>query len=98
MALDRATGAEIWRVELKGSDFVNVVLDGDRVLASTKGELFCVDATTGKIMWNAELRGLGRGLMTVVSANFPAGSVVPSAAKKRRDDEAAAAAAASSAQ
>jgi outer membrane protein assembly factor BamB len=32
VALDRASGAEIWRADLKGSDFVNVVLDGDRVL------------------------------------------------------------------
>jgi outer membrane protein assembly factor BamB len=69
LALDRSRGVEIWRADLKGSDFVNVVLDGDRVLAATKGEVFCLDSTTGKILWNNELKGLGRGLMTVVTAN-----------------------------
>ena len=30
VALDRATGAEVWRSDLKGNDFVNVALqDGD---------------------------------------------------------------------
>jgi hypothetical protein len=35
---------------------------------------------------------LGRGLVTVATANSQLGSVVPSAEKKRRDQEAAAAA------
>jgi outer membrane protein assembly factor BamB len=90
LALDRGSGDEIWRAGLKGTDFVNIVLDDDRVLAATKGELFCLDATTGRILWNNELRGLGRGLMTVATANAPFGSVVPGMDKKRRDDEAAA--------
>jgi len=72
-------------------------LDGDMVLAATKGELFCLDSTTGKILWNNELKALGRGLMTVATANSPFGSVVPNAAKKRRDEEAAAGAAAAAA-
>ena len=93
LALDRSSGTEMWRADLKRADFVNIVLDGDRVLAATKGELFCLDSTTGKILWNNELRGLGRGLMTVATANSPFGSVVPNVGKKRRDDEAAAGAA-----
>ena len=90
LALDRSSGAEMWRADLKRGDFVNVVLDRDVVLAATKGELFCLDSATGKILWNNELKGLGRGLMTVATANSPLGSVVPNIAKKRRDDEAAA--------
>src|SRR5271156_3687402 len=74
LALDRSRGVEIWRADLKGSDFVNVVLDGDRVLAATKGEVFCLDSTTGKVLWNNELKGLGRGLMTMVTVNSPMGS------------------------
>ena len=93
LALDRSNGAEIRRADLRGSDFVNVVLDGDRVLAATKGELFCLDSTTGKILWNNELKGLGRGLMTIVTISSPISSIVPNVAKKRRDDEAAAGAA-----
>jgi outer membrane protein assembly factor BamB len=96
LALDRSRGVEIWRADLKGSDFVNVVLYGDRVLAATKGEVFCLDSTTGKILWNNELKGLGRGLMTMVTVNSPMGSIVPSVEKKRRDDQAAAGATATS--
>jgi outer membrane protein assembly factor BamB len=92
LALDRSTGAEIWRAELKRADFVNVVLDGDRILAATSGELFCLDSTTGKILWNNGLKGLGHGLITVASANAPCGSVAPNATQKQRDDAAAAAA------
>src|SRR5215475_3467960 len=86
LALDRGSGAEIWRADLKGSDFVNVVLDGDAVLASTKGELYCLEAANGRVLWRNELKGLGRGLMTIVTANAPSGSSVPSADKKRQDD------------
>jgi outer membrane protein assembly factor BamB len=93
LALDRSSGAEMWRADLKRGDFVNVVLDRDAVFAATKGELFCLDSATGKILWNNELKGLGRGLMTVVTAGSPFGAVVPNIAKKRRDDEAAAGAA-----
>jgi outer membrane protein assembly factor BamB len=90
LALDRTTGDELWRAALKGKEFVNVVLDGDRVLAATRGELFCLDSTSGLILWNNELRGLGRDLMTVASANSPFGSKVPCVERKRRDDMAAA--------
>jgi outer membrane protein assembly factor BamB len=92
LGLDRSTGVEIWRADLKGSDFVNVVLDGDRVIATTKGELFCLDSNTGERLWTNELRGLGRGLVTVATASSPLGSALPPAEKKRREQEAAAAA------
>lgn len=91
LALDRSNGAEMWRADLKSRDFVNIVSDGDLVLAATKGELYCLDSVTGKVLWNNELKGLGRGLMTIVTATSPSSSVVSNVAKKRRDDEAAAA-------
>jgi outer membrane protein assembly factor BamB len=43
VALDRATGSEVWRSELKGKDFVNVVLQDGDLYATTKGEVFCLD-------------------------------------------------------
>ena len=36
-------------------------LDRDVVLAATKGEIFCLESATGRILWNNELKGLGRG-------------------------------------
>jgi outer membrane protein assembly factor BamB len=77
LALDRRTGAETWRAVLKGKEFVSVVLDGEQILAATLGELFCLDAATGRILWNNELRGLGRDVITVACR---VGATAPEAA------------------
>jgi outer membrane protein assembly factor BamB len=69
VALDRATGTELWRSELKGRDFVNVVqLDGD-LYAATKGELFSLNPADGSIRWRNGLKGLGWGLISIASAD-----------------------------
>jgi outer membrane protein assembly factor BamB len=67
LAPDRANGTEVWRTYLKGSDFVNVVVDGDQILASSSGELFCLNRLDGQILWNNRLKGLGHGLLTIVT-------------------------------
>jgi len=67
LALDRESGAEIWRTKLKGIGFVNVVLFGGQVLATTSGEIFCLDHGKGEILWHNPLKGLGRGLVTVAT-------------------------------
>ena len=87
LALDRATGREIWRTELKGSDFVNMVLDGNELFATTRGEVFCLDPATGRIRWNNPLKGLGWGLITIAT---PEASAVAAMAQYRRQQEAAA--------
>ena len=87
LALDCGSGNEVWRTSLKGSDFVNAVLHDDCVYAATKGELFCLDRTTGAIRWRNGLTGLGRGLVTIASS----GDGTAAMEEKRRRDEAAAA-------
>ena len=69
IALDRATGKEEWRTRLKGPDFVNVVLDKDVILATTKGPAFCLDARSGRLLWDNPLPGLGLGLITIATAS-----------------------------
>ncbi len=90
VALNRATGEEIWREELKGSDFVNVVLDGNQLYATTQGEIFCLDISTGELLWQNNLPGMGWGLISIAT---PGGSQVLSAQEKRMRDAAAATAA-----
>ena len=46
----------------KGSDFVNVVLQNEAVLASGSGEIFCLDA-----LWHNPLRGSGLGPATIAT-------------------------------
>jgi outer membrane protein assembly factor BamB len=92
VALDRSTGQELWHAELPGSDFVNLVLDQDRIIATTRGKAFCIDASTGQILWRNDLPGLGLGLVSIATASgsTPSG---PSS-QKRRDDAASTAGAA----
>ena len=92
IALDRTTGQELWRADLKGADFVNVMLDGDRVIATTKGEAFCLDAQTGSRLWHNPLPGQGRGLVTIATASGSSGPMTPFREKQQRDEAAASAA------
>jgi outer membrane protein assembly factor BamB len=92
IALDRTTGQQLWKTALKGTDFVNLMLDNDRVLAATKGEIFCLDAATGQLIWSNDLPGEGRGLVTIATASGSS-SPMPPMREKQRQDEAATAAA-----
>jgi outer membrane protein assembly factor BamB len=69
LAVDRRTGFEIWRTHLKSASFVNVALDGPDLFATTLGEMFCLDPTTGSIRWNNPLRGMGYGLICIAGAS-----------------------------
>ena len=88
LAIDRATGAEVWRSALQGSDFVNVMLDAGQLFAATKGRLYSLDPATGQIRWKNELAGLGFGLVSIAQAADGNVSVME---EKRRRDQAAAA-------
>jgi len=88
LALDRATGQEVWRTRLKG-DFVNVAwLDGD-LYAATAGELFCLDPASGQVRWHNPLKGMGHGLITIALSGGQQAVVMR---EKQQQDEAAAAA------
>ena len=90
IALNRATGEILWKTSLTGREFVNVVLDTDRVLAATRGEMFCLDAATGETIWTNSLPGCGRGLITIATSSG-ASTIAPQAMKRRQDDAASAA-------
>lgn len=87
LAIDRATGQEVWRCTLKGGDFVNIVLEDGDLYASTHGELFCLDVSTGAIRWHNPLKGLGWGLITIAGNQ----QTVVLRAKKQQEEAAAAA-------
>jgi outer membrane protein assembly factor BamB len=99
IALDDATGAEVWRAELHGGDFVSVLWDGEALLAANNGEVYRIDPATGAVMWHNPLKGLGRGVVSLASARLAQGAVGhdAGAAKKKRDRDAAAAATAGAA-
>ena len=88
LALDRATGTTRWRSALKGSDFVNVTLQGGDLFAASKGRLYRLDPASGTILWCNELPGLGWGVVTIAGGS----QIAPAEEKRRRDAQAAAAA------
>ena len=70
LALDLATGEEVWRVKLKNGMFTHVIRAGERVLAANQGEVWCLDARSGNELWHNALKGLGLGLVSLAG---PAG-------------------------
>jgi outer membrane protein assembly factor BamB len=94
IAVNRATGQQVWATHLKGSDFVNVVLEDDQVLASCCGEIFCLEATTGNARWHNPLKGFGVGLATIATAASGSSANAPVLAEKHRRDKQASDAAA----
>jgi outer membrane protein assembly factor BamB len=96
IALDERTGAEVWRAELRSGDYVSVLWDGQSLFAANSGEIWRLDPRNGEILWHNELKGLGRGMVSLASSRHPNGGsdMDLAAQKRRRDAEAAAAAAA----
>ena len=91
VAVDRATGGEIWRTPLAGSTYVTVYSDRGGLYAGSRGALFCLDRTTGSILWRNNLSGLGYNLITF------GGSDAAAAVAEMTDRQRAAAAAAAGA-
>ena len=72
LAIDPATGSELWRTKLKSTPFVTILPVGGRIFAGAGGELFCLDKATGQILWNNKLPRLGTGFVSLGSALDPA--------------------------
>lgn len=95
IALDDRTGAEVWRMQLRGSDFVTVLWDGEALFVANSGEVWRLDPQSGTVIWHNGLKGFGRGVVSLAS-NRRATSTSDSdaiAAKRRRDQQSSAAAA-----
>jgi outer membrane protein assembly factor BamB len=93
-SLNRVNGEEVWTARLKGFDFVNVVLDGNRLLASYCGEIYCLNLLTGNVLWHNPLKGHGTGLATIATEQHPGKDNAAVMSGKRRRNEAASASAA----
>jgi hypothetical protein len=70
------------------NDFVNVSLQDGDLFATAKGELFCLDPSTGNIRWQNPLKGLGWGFITIAASGSQQAVVMGE--KNQRDATAAA--------
>lgn len=79
VAIDPATGDEIWRTRLKGTTITTVWSDGNRVYGGAQGELFCLEATSGSLLWHNRLKGLGMGIVAFPGSSLEAAAAVAAA-------------------
>ena len=64
IALDRFTGEVVWDWKApKGrASYVALLLDGDRLIASVQGYVYCLDPIFGQQVWENPLKGFGLGI------------------------------------
>jgi outer membrane protein assembly factor BamB len=86
-SLDRTTGQELWAIDLKGTGFVNLLVDRDLVIATTHGEAWALDPVTGSVLWHNNLEGQGLGLVSIATAN--GASNVVTMEQRRQEEQAA---------
>jgi outer membrane protein assembly factor BamB len=67
VALDRDTGEIVWYNDQMHAGYVTLLLDGDRLIASTNGYMYCLDPRNGKIMWHNPMTGYGTAPTSIVS-------------------------------
>ena len=92
LAVDRYTGRIIWEFKApKGTGFVSLLLDGDRLIAAANGYLYCLDPLFGQEVWSNPLKGYGMGTMSLASVNGSS-TTEPGAAVVEQQRRAAAAA------
>lgn len=89
-ALDRDTGEIVWKwVSPEGSsDYVSLLLDGDRLIVSVEGYTYCLNPLSGEQVWANALKGFGTGIPTLVSSrgtsSLGAAAAETLAAQRRR--------------
>ncbi|MEK6676567.1 MAG: PQQ-binding-like beta-propeller repeat protein [Planctomycetota bacterium] len=89
-ALDRNTGDIVWSWKApKGTGFVAVLLDTDRLIASVDGYTYCLDPRTGSTMWENHLKGLGTGVPCLASVAGQSSYPILAEAQKEQQRSAA---------
>jgi outer membrane protein assembly factor BamB len=93
MALHRDTGEMVWCNSEMRSGYVSMLLDGDRLIVSTNGYMYCLDPLTGRILWHNPLTGYGTGVAHLASVRGQSSQVM--VAEAAEEEEAASASTAS---
>lgn len=66
VALDPATGQELWRRKLpKGGGIMTMLLKGDDLYVAGSGYVYCLDRYLGEVRWRNDMKKLGWSLITL---------------------------------
>ena len=81
-ALHRDTGDLVWKwaPTTTTAGFVALVVDGDRLIVSDNGYIYCLEALTGQELWHNPLTGYGVGIAIVATAGSNRGQSAAGAA------------------
>jgi outer membrane protein assembly factor BamB len=81
LALDRDTGEIVWdwKSPKGSSSHVAVLLDGDRLIVSVQGYMYCLNPITGRQLWYNPLKGFGTGIPSLTSIHGNSGSAAAAA-------------------
>jgi outer membrane protein assembly factor BamB len=95
LALDRDSGDIVWSWQApkpKNAGYVTLLLDGDRLIISVNGYMYCLEPETGDLLWNNETKGFGTGIASIVSVRGQSShDVLAGAAAAEAQSQAAAA-------
>ncbi len=82
--IDKSTGTEVWRTKLKkGSSLTNLVKEGNQIIAYSGGHLFAINALTGDIQWENELKGLGYSYCIIAGSDQSSGASASAASAQQ---------------
>ncbi len=74
IALDRYNGEKVWDWKSpKGGGYPAILLDEDRLIVSVHGYTYCLEPTTGSIVWENELKGYGMGITSIATVRGSSG-------------------------
>lgn len=74
VALNKGNGQILWDTKLGGvlgDGFISINSDGQHVFAFCKGQIYCLDASSGAIVWTNELKGYGYGIASICIPGCP---------------------------
>jgi outer membrane protein assembly factor BamB len=95
IALRKTDGEVVWETELvkkffkPSPPFVTLAVDESGVYAHAINELYCLDLTTGQIMWSKELSSarwiVSQGFASIATLRSSSGSAVGQAARNQSE-------------
>jgi outer membrane protein assembly factor BamB len=88
VALDRYTGELVWKwASPKGSGFIALLVDGDRLIVSCQGYTYCIDPMFGQLVWSNPLEGMGVGIPCLASIHGTSAGTAPVSAAAAVESE-----------
>ena len=93
VALEQRSGELVWewKCPKPSSQMVAVLVQGDRIYASSAGYTYCLDALNGEQLWDNPLTGLGTGVPCLATAESDSSGSFLLHAQVLADQQAAAA-------